>query len=47
MAAHGVPRPDDFDLVLRQLIGTAAKKYLGHAAAYPPRGDAVERPRIS
>jgi FxsC-like protein len=47
MAAHGVPRPDDFDLVLRQLIGTAAKKYLGHAAAYPPRGEAVERPRIS
>ncbi len=47
MAAHGVPGPDDFDLVLRQLIGTAAKRYLGHAAAYPPAGEAVERPRIS
>jgi FxsC-like protein len=47
MAALGVPGPDDFDRVLRQLIGTVTQKYLGHAAAHPPRGEAVERPRIS
>lgn len=47
MAARGVPGPDDFDLVLRQLIGTVTQKYLSHAAAHPPPGEVVERPRIS
>jgi FxsC-like protein len=36
MAAYGVPSPGHFDMVLRQLIGVAAKRYLGHAAAAPP-----------
>lgn len=47
MAANGVPRLDDFDQVLRQLVGIAAKRYLSHAAAHPPAGKRVERPRIS
>jgi FxsC-like protein len=47
MAAQGVPSIDDFDAVLRQLIGAVAKRYLGHAAAFPPRGKVIERPRIS
>jgi FxsC-like protein len=47
LAAQGVPSLDDFDVVLRQLIGAAAKKYLDHAAAFPPVGKVIERPRIS
>jgi FxsC-like protein len=47
LAAHGVPSPGDFDVVLRQLIGVAAKRYLGNAVAFPPGGEMVERPRIS
>jgi FxsC-like protein len=47
MAALGVPTLEDFDAVLRQLIGTAAKRCLANAAAYPPPGQHVERPRIS
>jgi FxsC-like protein len=47
MAAQGVPSLGEFDMVLGQLIWAAAKKYLGHAAAYPPVGVPVERPRIS
>lgn len=47
LAAHGVPGPEEFDRVLRQLIWTAAKRYLSHAAAYPPTGRPVVRPRIS
>jgi FxsC-like protein len=47
MAAQGVPSLGEFDIVLGQLIWAAAKKYLGHAAAYPPVGEVVERPRIS
>jgi FxsC-like protein len=46
-AARGVPRAGDFDLVLRQLVGTAAKRFLSHAEAFPPGGDVVERPQIS
>jgi FxsC-like protein len=47
MAARGVPSLEHFDVVLRQLIAKAANKYLAHAAAYPPAGPLVERPRIS
>ena len=47
MAARGVPSLDEFDEALRQLIGAAAKRYLGNAPAYPPAGKPVERPRIS
>lgn len=45
-AASGVPDPEEFDLILRQLIETVAKNYLSNAAAYPPAGEPVERPRI-
>jgi FxsC-like protein len=47
MAARGVPSLDDFDVVLRQLIGAAAKRYLGNAPAFPPSDKVIERPRIS
>lgn len=47
LAARGVPTLEDFDTVLRQLIARVANKYLGHAAAHPPAGRLVERPRIS
>ena len=47
MAAQGVPSPGEFDLVLGQLIGVVAKRYLANAAAFPPPGETVERPRIS
>jgi FxsC-like protein len=47
MAAQGVPSPGEFDLVLGQLIGVVAKRYLANAAAFPPAGETVERPRIS
>jgi FxsC-like protein len=47
MAAQGVPSPGEFDLVLGQLIGVVAKRYLANAAAFPPAGESVERPRIS
>jgi FxsC-like protein len=47
LAAQGVPSLGEFDMVLGQLIWAAAKKYLGNAAAYPPVGELVERPRIS
>jgi FxsC-like protein len=47
MAARGIPSLEDFDAVLRQLIAKAANKYLAYAAAYPPAGPLVERPRIS
>jgi FxsC-like protein len=47
LAAHGVPSLADFDAVMRQLIGAASKKYLLYAAAFPPDGELVERPRIS
>jgi FxsC-like protein len=47
MAAHGVPSLGEFDMVLEQLIGAVAKRYLGNAAAFPPAGDIVGRPRIS
>jgi FxsC-like protein len=47
MAAQGVPSPGEFELVLRQLIGVVAKRYLANAAAFPPAGETVERPRIS
>jgi hypothetical protein len=33
--------------VLGQLIGVVAKRYLAKAAAFPPVGEIVERPRIS
>jgi FxsC-like protein len=46
LAAQGVPSLGEFDIVLGQLIWAAAKKYLGNAAAYPPVGEVVERPRI-
>jgi FxsC-like protein len=47
MAAHGVPSLGEFDMVLRQLIGAVAKRYLAYAAAFPPAGEIVGRPRIS
>jgi FxsC-like protein len=46
-AARGVPSQAAFEVVLGQLIGAAARRYLNHAAAHPPRGELVERPRIS
>jgi FxsC-like protein len=47
LAAQGVPSPGEFDLVLGQLIGVVAKRYLANAAAFPPAGETFERPRIS
>ena len=47
MAAHGVPSLGEFDMVLGQLIGAVAKRYLANAAAFPPVGEIVGRPRIS
>jgi FxsC-like protein len=47
MAVQGVPSAGEFDLVLGQLIGVVAKRYLANAAAFPPPGETVERPRIS
>ena len=47
MAAQGVPSTGKFDQVLGQLIGVVAKRYLANAAAFPPPGETVERPRIS
>lgn len=46
MAALGVPSMDDFAEVLGLVIGAAARKYLGSAAAYPPGEKTVERPRL-
>lgn len=47
MAVRGVPSLGDFGMVLNQLITVASRGYLGNAAAYPPSGESVERPRIS
>jgi FxsC-like protein len=47
LAARGVPSLGEFDVVLGQLIGVVAKRYLANAAAFPPAGETVERPRIS
>jgi FxsC-like protein len=47
MAAEGVPSLGEFNMVLGQLIGASAKRYLGRAAAFPPDGEIVQRPRIS
>ena len=47
MAAQGVPSLGEFEMVLGQLIGAVAKRYLANAAAFPPVGETVERPRIS
>jgi FxsC-like protein len=47
MAAQGVPNLGEFDMVLGQLIGAVAKRYLANSAAFPPVGEIVERPRIS
>jgi FxsC-like protein len=47
VAAQGIPSHGEFDVALGQLIGASAKRYLGSAAAFPPVGDVVERPRIS
>jgi FxsC-like protein len=47
MAAQGVPSLAEFEMVLGQLIGVVAKRYLASAAAFPPAGETVERPRIS
>jgi FxsC-like protein len=47
MAAQGIPTIDDFEEVLCQVIGAAAKKFLRNAAAYPPGGEVVERLRLS
>ena len=46
LAAHGVPASMN-STTLGQLIGAASKRYLGKAAAFPRRGEVVERPRIS
>ncbi len=46
MAARGVPTIEDFGAVLGPLVGAAVRKYLSSAAAYPPRGKTVERPRL-
>jgi hypothetical protein len=47
IAALGVPSLGEFNTVLGQLIGASAKRYLGRAAAFPPAGEIVQRPRIS
>jgi FxsC-like protein len=46
-AARGVPSIDDFGAALGRVVGAAVRKYLGNAAAYPPSGAIVERPRLS
>jgi FxsC-like protein len=46
LAVEGVPNIDDFGNVLGQLIGAATRKYLRNAAAYPPPGESIERPRL-
>lgn len=47
LAARGVPGLGEFEMVLGQLIGVVAKRYLANAVAFPPAGETVERPRIS
>jgi FxsC-like protein len=47
LAARGVPSQGEFDMVLGRLIGAVAKRYLANAAAFPPHGEIVDRPRIS
>jgi FxsC-like protein len=46
IAARGVPSIDDFGAVLPLLIPAAGKRYLGHAAAFPPDGSVVEKPTL-
>ena len=45
-AVEGVPSIDAFDAVLPLLIPAAGKRYLGHAAAFPPAGSVVEKPTL-
>jgi FxsC-like protein len=47
MAAQGIPSADLFDDVLGLLVGAAVRRYLSSAAAYPPGGKTVVRPRLS
>jgi FxsC-like protein len=47
LAAEGVPSLGQFDTALGQLIGASAKRFLASAAAFPPVGGIVERPRIN
>jgi FxsC-like protein len=45
-AVQGVRSIDGFGAVLPLLIPTAGKRYLGHAAAFPPDGSVVEKPTL-
>jgi FxsC-like protein len=46
IAVEGVPSLETFGAVLPALILAAAKRYLGYAAAAPPDGQVVEKPRL-
>jgi FxsC-like protein len=45
-AVDGVPGMAEFDVALRAVIQAAARQYLRHGQAYPPSGQAIERPRL-
>jgi FxsC-like protein len=47
LAVRGVPTLEDLGHELPTVIMTAVRQYLRHAQAFPPDGDAVERPRLS